>query len=271
MTIKVVHVFLVIFRVYNIPSPFHALRIKEHNVMNAPVLLAALSGIAMRASSFPNYLGPEIRCSKHSIHQQLQIVAGGGVAVEVDAAGGLEDAVELDHPLGHHGEVGHHVVLAEELAQGGEEAADLVGSASDHVLVGGLGLPAPVPGVLEGGDLGGGFLAGALAEEDVVGGVGVEGRVQVDEVDGFVGDVLAEDVQIVAEVEAVGGFVGGGGGHGRAVPWVRRTCAHVTPTGLGGCLRNDSNGGLRRARFGRPPGYFCIDAPDSQDLIGYGE
>ena len=107
--------------------------------------------------------------------------------------------------------------------RGGEEAADLVGAAGDHVLEGGLGLPAPVPGVLEGGDLGGGFLAGALAEEDVVGGVGVEGRVQVDEVDGLVGDVLAEDVQVVAEVEAVGGFGGGrgGGGHGGRVPWAR--------------------------------------------------
>ena len=45
-------------------------------------------------------------------------------------------------------------------------------------------------------NLGGGSLAGALAEEDVVGGVGVEGRIEVDEVDALVGDVLAEDVQV---------------------------------------------------------------------------
>ena len=178
-------------------------------------------------------------------------MAGGGVAVEVDAAGGFEDAVELDHALGHHGKVGHHVVLAEELAQGGEEAADLVGAAGDHVLEGGLGLPAPVPGVLEGGDLGGGFLAGALAEEDVVGGVGVEGRVEVDEVDGLVGDVLAEYVQVVAEVEAVGGFGGGGGGggHGGRVPWARwvglvvvRPC--YTNRGWGAGCRGDRKGRL---------------------------
>ena len=40
-------------------------------------------------------------------------------------------------------------------------------------------------GVVGGRDLGGGVLAGALLEKDVVGGVGVEGRVEVDEVDGF--------------------------------------------------------------------------------------
>ena len=65
-----------------------------------------------------------------------------------------------------------------------------------------------MPGVLEGGDLRGGFLAGALAEEDVVRGVGVEGRVQVNQVDALIADVLAEDVQVVAEVKAVGDIRG---------------------------------------------------------------
>ena len=74
----------------------------------------------------------------------------------------------------------------------------------------GLRLPAPVPGVLEGGDLGGGFLAGAFAEEDVVGGVGVKGRVEVDEVNALVDDVAAEDFQVVPEIEAIGGLVSGG-------------------------------------------------------------
>ena len=38
-----------------------------------------------------------------------------------------------------------------------------------------------------------------LAEEDVVGGVGVEGRIEVDEVYGFIGDVVAEDGEVVSE------------------------------------------------------------------------
>jgi len=73
----------------------------------------------------------------------------------------------------------------------------LVRAADDLVV--GLGRRfAPVPSVLEGLDLGVADGAGLLAEEDVVGGLGVEGRVQIDEVDRVVGDVMAQDVEVVA-------------------------------------------------------------------------
>ena len=104
-------------------------------------------------------------------------MAGGGVAVEVNAAGVLEDAVEFGHALGHHGEIGHHVVVAEEGAHGLEQVGELAGAVGYDILVGALGIEVPVPGVLEGGDLGGGLLAAFFLEEDVVVGVGVEGRV----------------------------------------------------------------------------------------------
>ena len=50
------------------------------------------------------------------------------------------------------------------------------------------------------------FLPGAVffGEEDVVVGVGVEGRIKVDQVHRFVVDVAAEDVEVVAVVEDVG-------------------------------------------------------------------
>ena len=38
--------------------------------------------------------------------------------------GGLEDAMELDHARGHHCEVGHHVVLAEECAHRLQEVGE---------------------------------------------------------------------------------------------------------------------------------------------------
>ena len=116
--------------------------------------------------------------------------------MEVDATRWLEDSVEFGEALGHHREVGHHVVLAEEVSHGLEQFAELVGSLGDDFLVGALGLEGPVPGVVEGGDLGGGFLAGAFFEEDVVGGVGVEGRVEVDQVDGLVGDVVRRTLRL---------------------------------------------------------------------------
>ena len=94
--------------------------------------------------------------------------------MEVDAAGGLEDAVQFDHALRHHGEVRHHVVLAEEGAQRGEQLANFASLLRDDILIGELGFDVPAPGVVEGGNLGGGLFAAALSEEDIVGGIGVE-------------------------------------------------------------------------------------------------
>ena len=129
--------------------------------------------------------------------------------MEVDAAGGLEDAMEFDHALRHHREVRHHVVLPEEGAHGGKQFADLAALLGYDILIGKLGLDAPAPCVVEGGDLRRRLLAAALAEEDIVRGVGVEGRVEVDEVNALVGDMLPQDVEIVAEVEVVGGDMSG--------------------------------------------------------------
>ena len=58
----------------------------------------------------------------------------------------------------------------------------------------------------------GGLAEGAGAEEDVVAAVGVEGRVEVDEVDGGVGEVVGvtQDGEVVAVEEGVGGGHGGG-------------------------------------------------------------
>ena len=95
--------------------------------------------------------------------------------MQVDAAGVFQDAVELDHALGHHGEVGHHVVAAEEGAHGLKQVGELAGGVGHDVPIGVLGFGSPVPGVLEGGNLGGGLLAGLFLEQHVVVGVGVEG------------------------------------------------------------------------------------------------
>ena len=163
----------------------------------------SLRYIAMSASPFPNELVPKMPRPEHGVHEQLEVVAGGGVAVEVDAAGRFQDAVQLNHALRHHGEVGHHVVLAEERAHRLYEVRELPRPVGHDILVGVLGLHAPVPGVVEGVNLGGGALAARLLEQDVVGGVGVEGRVEVDEVDALVRDVFPEDAEVVAEVELV--------------------------------------------------------------------
>ena len=84
--------------------------------------------------------------------------------------------------------------MAEAVDHGPEHARDLLMLAADHLVVRLRGRFAPVPGVFEGLDLGVADSAGLLAKEDVVGSLRVEGRVEVDEVDGVVGDVMAEDI-----------------------------------------------------------------------------
>ena len=104
------------------------------------------------------------------------------VAVEVDGAGIFEDAAELDEARGHHGEVGHHVGVEEE----GFEGAESVGNASallDDQFVRALGVEVPFPRAFEGVNLGAGLRAVFFGEEDVVVLAGVEGRIEVDEVD----------------------------------------------------------------------------------------
>jgi hypothetical protein len=74
----------------------------------------------------------------------------------------------------------------------------------DKFVVLALGGAVPGPGVVEGFDLRRGGLAAALLEEDVTGAVGVEGRIEIDEVDRLVGHVLPQDVEVVAIVAGVG-------------------------------------------------------------------
>ena len=152
--------------------------------------------------------------------------------MEVYAAGVLQDSVKFNHALRHHSQVGHHVVVAEEGAHGLEEVGELTGGVGYKILIGALRFKTPVPGVLEGGNLGGGLLACLFLEEDVVVGVGVEGRVKIDEVNAGVGDVVAQDVEVVAEVELV---LPVGGGH-----WI--ACLDV----LGGSIAGDLSAKAQR-------------------------
>src|SRR5665647_1344915 len=58
-------------------------------------------------------------------------------------------------------------------------------------------------GIVEGGELRRGLIPGGFLEQHVVGGVGVERRVQVDQVNTGDRDMPAENLQVVAEIELV--------------------------------------------------------------------
>lgn len=125
--------------------------------------------ISLGCGALPDDLIPEILKAKDGVQDDLQVMAGGGVAMEVEAAGGFEDAVQLDEAGGHHDEVGEHGVFADDEAKGGEEVIDGARVGLEDVEVGLFGGGAPVPGVIEGGDLGVGASAVLVFEEDVVG------------------------------------------------------------------------------------------------------
>ena len=162
-----------------------------------------LAHVVVSAVTFPGNLAPELTRPKHRIHQQFEVVAGSWVAMEVDAAGRLQDAVQFDHARRHHREVGHHVIPAKEREHRLEEIRQLLRPVGHDLTVGALGLLVPMPGVVEGMNLGGGPFAARLLEQNVVRGVGVERRVEVDEIDALIRDVLPQDVQVIAKVELV--------------------------------------------------------------------
>lgn len=77
-----------------------------------------------------------------------------------------------------------------------------VGLAQDFVELA-LRLLAPVPEILERGDLGVGLVALWRLEQQVVVALGVERRVQINQVHRFSSHVLAQDMQVVAEIQPV--------------------------------------------------------------------
>ena len=85
----------------------------------------------------------------------------------------------------------------------GSHGVGYAAAALDDFLVAALGFEVPLPAVFEGGDLGGRAGAVLFGEEDVVVLAGVEGWVEVDEVYGGVGDIVAEDLEVIAVVELV--------------------------------------------------------------------
>ena len=74
-----------------------------------------------------------------------------------------------------------------------------------------LGLIAPMPGVVECFNLSVRRVTFRSLEKDVVSGIRVERRIEIDKVDGLFPDVISQHLQAVAEVESVAAHVDRGG------------------------------------------------------------
>jgi hypothetical protein len=123
--------------------------------------------------------------------------------LEIKRAGGFEDAMELEQTVRHHREIGHHVVLAQKAAQSLHHFRHVgVGLVQEFVKFA-LGLLVSMPGVLEGFNLRLAVVAARRFEEQIVIALGIERRVEINEVNGFIRNVLAEDLEIVAVIELI--------------------------------------------------------------------
>jgi len=158
--------------------------------------------IASCCCPLPNYLIPKVFSAKDHIQQHFEVMAGGWVAVQVQAAGGFEHTPQLHQARCHHSQVCHHVAAAQDEVKSAQSIR--YRSAFFHFFfVSTHGIFVPLPSVFEGLDLRAGLAAVFLREEHVIGGVGIEGRVEVYQIHAFVLDVAPQDIEVITVVEGV--------------------------------------------------------------------
>ena len=58
--------------------------------------------------TLPGDFGHEVPGAIDAVHQHLEVMAGGGIAVEVNGPGVLQDSAHLQQPNRHHAQVGLH-------------------------------------------------------------------------------------------------------------------------------------------------------------------
>ena len=76
--------------------------------MDSAVLLATLRRVAMGATALPDNLRSKIPGTENPVEQHPQIVTGGWIAMQIQAAGWFEDAMKFDEARRHHREIRHH-------------------------------------------------------------------------------------------------------------------------------------------------------------------
>ena len=122
-----------------IPDNSTVLAIQQNNVVDTTEVSGALSNIIVSTVPLPDNFVPEVGMAEHSIHQQLEVVACGGITVEVDATRWFEDSVQLDQALRHHREICHQVVPTEEGEHCSKQLTDLAALLCHNILVGPFG------------------------------------------------------------------------------------------------------------------------------------
>jgi hypothetical protein len=118
-------------------------------------------------------------------------------------AGGFEDAMQLEQPVRHHREIGHHVVFAQKAAQGFHHFRHVGIRLVQQFIKFALGLLTPMPCVLKCFNVRLAFMSARRFEKNCVIAFGIKRRIEINEVNGCVRNVLAEDLEIIAVIELV--------------------------------------------------------------------
>ena len=165
------------------------------------MLAGEVVGRDAAAAIAPDDFVAEAISPKHAIHQQLDVVTGGGVAVQIDGGGGFHQPPHFGQAICQVAQIGQHTGVAQKGAQPGNRPMRRVCDGVGDALRAFDRRRIPLPGIPEGPDLR--RHAVALAEQDIVVGVAVERRVQVNQIDAVVRP-LPHPVQAVAVVEGLG-------------------------------------------------------------------
>ena len=167
-------------------------RVIENDVVLAAEPFAAAPAVAVTPDDL--IAKSATRRAEYSIEQQLQIVAGAGVAMEEETAGRAQDAVDLGKALRHADEIGEQTALPhyglEALQQAYHGRRVAARGEGLETLAGGF---IPAPRVRES--------AGIRACPIVP--FGVEGRIDIAEIDGPGGDMVAQHQKVVAAEQPV--------------------------------------------------------------------
>ena len=185
-------------------SELAALGVEKDGIVNRPVLAGS---IVVRVGAPPHNFTPKILPPEHRIQRQPQEMAGRRVAVQIQAAGRFQYPAQLHQARRHHHQVGHHIVAAYPPPQVRHHLLDQrrhPQAADDFLLESPLRLLRPLPSVAERLELRRGILPRPVLKQDIVVGPGVKGRVQINQVHRFVGQVIPQQRQIVAIVKSVG-------------------------------------------------------------------
>ena len=132
------------------------------------------------ASITPNNLIPEVPSPEHLVEHHLEVVAGGGVAVEIKGASIFQDAVKLHQADGHHHQISSNIVPANTIAHSLNQLGYLWRGIEDNIPKGILGGSIPVPDILKNPYLDFRLFAAGPMEDNVIVLFGTKGWVKID-------------------------------------------------------------------------------------------